>query len=125
MAYQPIYSLDDEGLPPAGLEYRLAHHFLSRPRSAATRILYQLVGRQRRFSDLRSALRVPSDNTITVALKTLRDEGVIEQRIDASKKPSVYWYELNSLGIQVMFLIQHFALLESAQRSGEPVGAHV
>lgn len=127
MAYQPIHTLDSEGLPPPGVEYRLAHHFLARPDSAATRILYQLVGRQRRFSDLRGALNAGSDNTVTVALKTLRDEGLIEQRIDARKTPATYWYELNSLGIQVMFLMQHFALLESAQREPhhEPVGAHV
>ena len=111
-----INTLDEKGLPPAGVEYRLAHHFRARPDAAASRILYELVARPRRFRDLKEALRVPSDNTITVALRTLRDEGVIDQRVDAGTRPPTYWYELNGLGIEVFSLMQHFAYAEAEAR---------
>lgn len=111
-----IHTLDREGLPPPGIEYRLAHHFLARPESPTTRILYQLLARPRRFGELRDALGAKHDNTVTVALRTLQDEGVVNQRIDAGHDPPVFSYELNNLGILVVMLMQHFALLEAAER---------
>ena len=115
-----IHTLDEQGLPPPGLEYRLAHHFLARPNAPTTRILYHLLARPRRFGELRELLGLKHDNSVTVGLKTLRQEDVIEQRLDVGKEPPVYTYELNATGIQVVMLMKHFALLEAAERAAFP-----
>lgn len=111
-----IHTLDKQGLPPRGLEYRLAHHFLAKPDAPTTLILYQLVGKPRRFGELREAIGAKYDNTVTSALETLRDEGVVDQRLDASKDPAVYWYELNDLGLQVFGVMQALALIEAERK---------
>lgn len=90
-------------------------------------ILERLVGRPRRFSDLRARLPVKNDTDLTRALRRLRELVLIDQRGDFSKQPVVRTYEINPLGISVLFTVARIqtinqsievtrAVLEAKQR---------
>src|SRR2546422_9319002 len=97
-----MHTLDAEGLPPAGIERTLAHHFLGRPNPLAKNVLYSLIGGRRRFADLRPFLAGKSDNNLADSLDLLMEEHVVDQFIDARTKPHTKLYELSPFGLLVV-----------------------
>ncbi len=102
----PIHTLDAQGLPPRNLEAQLARHFHGASAPLQGAVLRSLMARPKRFQELVQDLRVKHDNNLTVALRALRAEAVIAQRIDASTKPPTYVYELTTLGVDVLLLME-------------------
>lgn len=107
-----IHQLDAEGLPPAGIERTLAHHFLGRPNALAKNILYSLIGGRRRFADLRPLLGGKSDNNLADALELLMDEHVVDQFIEVRTKPSTKLYELSPFGLLVVDWMRRYEVLD-------------
>lgn len=98
---------------PGDLELKLAHQLLSTEDGISRRVLYDLLGRPKRYSELKPVLpEGKSENSLTVALKTLRRNGLIDQRTDAREAPVVHRYEITPLGIQVVLTIQQIQPLQ-------------
>lgn len=110
-----IHRLDSEGLPPPGIEYRLANEILGKSNRLSRNILTELMGRPRRYSDLKGLLHGKSENNLTHALKQLLEEGVVRQRVDARQAKPIFYYQLSFLGIQVILKMEQlkFARLVS------------
>lgn len=89
-------------LPPLDVEYLLAHRLLADRNPLRKAVVLELLGRPRRYGELRETLRVKNDNQLTRALRYLQEEGIVYQRIDASRRPATYWYELGPLGRLVL-----------------------
>lgn len=112
MARQP----KDDLLPPPDIEYLLAHRLLADSRSLKRRVVMELLGRPRRYSELRTELQVANDNQLTRALRYLQEDGLVDQRIDASARPAIRSYELSPLGRLVLVkMLQMLPAAESAQ----------
>ncbi|MEK6975242.1 MAG: winged helix-turn-helix transcriptional regulator [Candidatus Thermoplasmatota archaeon] len=89
--------------PPAeDVEYHLAHRFLGQDNPLDRGILEGLVGRPRRYGELKPLLQGKRDHNLTMALDRLRRDGLVDQRIDASTKPPTKSYELTNLGVHVV-----------------------
>lgn len=100
-----IHRLDPETmLPPADLELRLAGMALESPLYG--RILERLVAAPKRYGDLRPALEGKADNNLTVALKRLLAEGLLDQRVDPRLGKDAFLYGLTHLGVEVLFTIK-------------------
>jgi DNA-binding HxlR family transcriptional regulator len=69
-------------------------------------ILHELLGKPRRYADLKALLRGRRDHNLTVALTRLQRDGLIDRRTNARQKPIVHTYELSPLGIQVILAMQ-------------------
>jgi DNA-binding HxlR family transcriptional regulator len=89
-------------LPPPDVEYLLAHRLLADRNPLPKQVVLELLGRPRRYGELREALRVRSDNRLTRALRYLQEDGIVDQRVDASRRPPVLSYELSALGRLVL-----------------------
>jgi DNA-binding HxlR family transcriptional regulator len=92
----------DDLLPPKDVEYLLAHRLLSDPNRLRKAVVLQLLGRPQRYGELRAALGIRSDNRLTRALRYLQEDGIVDQRVDASHRPPVLSYELSALGRVVL-----------------------
>src|SRR5687768_16064616 len=93
----------DASHPPAeDVEYPHAHRLLGQDNPLARRIVEDLVGRPRRYGELKGLLDGKRDHNLTMALDRLRRDGLVDQRVDASTKPLVKSYELTNLGVQVV-----------------------
>lgn len=90
-------------LPPAeDVEYHHAHRLLGQDNPLDRAIVEGLVGRPRRYGELKALLDGKRDHNLTMALDRLRRDGLVDQRVDASTKPPAKSYELTNLGIQVV-----------------------
>lgn len=102
-----------EEFVPEDLELQLAYQLLSTEDGISRKVLYELIGQPKRYSELKTVLpEGKSENSLTVALKTLRRNGLVDQRTDAREKPVVQRYELTPLGIQVVIAIQRIQPLQ-------------
>lgn len=90
-------------LPLPDEEYRLAHKLLGKENALDQKILMALVGRPRRFSEFEPLLEGKAKNNLTAALTRLRNEGLVDQRVEARRKPAIARYELTDLGVLVVF----------------------
>lgn len=89
--------------PPAeDVEYHHAHRLLGQDNPLDRAIVEDLVGRPRRYGELKALLAGKRDHNLTMALDRLRRDGLVDQRIDASNKPPTKSYELTNLGVQVV-----------------------
>ncbi|MBI2078331.1 MAG: helix-turn-helix transcriptional regulator [Euryarchaeota archaeon] len=113
----PIHRLDAQGLPPDDIEYKLAHHLLGAASPLQRDVLYALLGRPKRFTELRPLVKGRSDNNLTHALKALRLEGVIDQRVESATRPPAWVYELSDLGIDVVRVMERLGALQVASRA--------
>jgi DNA-binding HxlR family transcriptional regulator len=92
-------------LPPADVELRLAGMALEHPLYA--RILERLVALPKRYSELRPLLQGKNDNLLSLALKRLQAEGLINQLVDARlARGDATLYGLTKLGVDVLFNIK-------------------
>lgn len=88
--------------PAEDVEYHHAHRLLGQDNPLDRRIVETLVGRPRRYGELKGLLEGKRDHNLTMALDRLRRDGLVDQRVDASSRPTVKSYELSQLGIQVV-----------------------
>jgi DNA-binding HxlR family transcriptional regulator len=75
-------------------------------------ILQALIGRPKRYTELKPLLGGRRDHNLTRALRRLRNEGVLRQRSDVSQDPPVDSYELSDLGVRVVMALMERAALE-------------
>lgn len=70
------------------------------------RILYELLGRPKRYSDLKHLLEGKHDNNLTVALERLRKNGLVGRWSDLRNTPPTQEYEITDLGILVVLTME-------------------
>lgn len=90
-------------LPEEDIEYKLAYKLLGKDNTLDKEILFRLVGRPQRYSELKPLLGDKNDHNLTMALERLRDDGLINRRTDFRREPAVDSYELSGLGQLVVF----------------------
>lgn len=114
-----------DGEPPFEVAdpYKLAHRLLAQPSGLDLRILVDLVGRPKRYSELRHLVAGKRDHNLTVALGRLRLDGLIDQRADVTQAPVIHSYELTVLGIHVLFASRELQFGEHVQRYLQSVEA--
>lgn len=102
--------------PEPDLEYRLAHRLLGARSDLDRRVLGALVGRPRRFSELKQVLGGRKDANLTQSLRRLHRDGLVRSRLLARSRPAVKVHELTPLGAVVVF---HVARMSTAHESAE------
>lgn len=86
----------------------MAHRLLGKKNPLDARVLDELIGRPKRYSELREAIITGrTDTPLTRALHRLRRDGLIRGRSDISENPPVDRYELTHLGADVLFMIHN------------------
>lgn len=89
------------------------------------RILEDLVGKPKRYSDLKPLLGDRNDNVLTKALRRLRDEGVVQQGVDLEGDQRTY--QLTELGKLVVFrmheMVPHWESIRAYERGTADVEA--
>lgn len=91
-------------LPRRDQELAIAVRVLDHESSLDLDILHALVGEPKRYTDLKPFLKGRNDTVLNRALIRLRDDGVIEQRLDVARKQRIYG--LTELGKLVYARIQ-------------------
>ena len=103
-------------LPPPDVEYLLAHRLLADENPLRKAVLLELLGRPRRYGELREALHIRADNRLTRALRYLQEDGLIDQRVDPSQRPPAMSYELSPLGRLVLVRMLQMVPAEDSAR---------
>jgi DNA-binding HxlR family transcriptional regulator len=101
-------------LPPEDVHLKAAYKLLGHSSDLRRKVLYALIGRPQRYGELKHLLEGKRDHNLTVALKALQLEGLIDRRMDARREPVVDTYELTPLGIQVVLALQQIRPLHEA-----------
>lgn len=83
----------------------LAYRLVARESPLDRAVLVELIGRPKRYGELKPLLGDKNDHNLTVSLKRLQDWGLIDRRTDARREPVAHTYELTPLGIQVVLAI--------------------
>lgn len=111
-------------LPERDVEYRIALRLLNQEPPFDRRIVEDLVGQPKRYTELKPLLGDRNDNVLTKALKRLREEGVIQQGIDLDRDQRVY--HLTELGKLVLFrmheMVPHWESIRAYERGSAALG---
>ena len=114
-------------LPPQDVEFRLAHALLGSTNPLDREVLVSLVGRPRRYSELKPLLGEKAENNLTMALDRLRRDGLLAQTVNARRRPVVKTYQLTDLGVLVVFrmnqMIPAHESVRALLRGRDPVDA--
>ena len=113
---------------PDDLTLRRAYELVAEEGDLRRLILFDLIGRPRRYNELKPLLRGRRDHNLTVALTRLQRDGLVDRRTDARQRPVVHSYELTPLGIQVILGMQSIRPVHEAFESyrrgrGQPASA--
>lgn len=90
--------------PEPGLELHLARRIHAARSRLEEEILDQLAGRPRRYADLQPWLRGRNTNVLNKALRSLSNEGLIDQYGDP-EEPRSSKYQMTSLGTAVLYAL--------------------
>ncbi len=105
-------------LPEPDVEYRLAIRLLHQDPPMDREILEALVGRPKRYRDLKPLLGGRNDNVLNKALTRLRNEGTIKQGLNV--KTGERRYALTELGKLVVFrlheMVPHHESIEAYRK---------
>jgi DNA-binding HxlR family transcriptional regulator len=105
-------------LPAKDAELALAVRFLGHESRLDLDIVDSLVGHPQRYADLRKLLEGRNDTVLNRALARLREEGLIEQRLDVRARAKLYG--LTALGKLVIYRLQqmrpHHESIEAYER---------
>lgn len=71
-----------------------------------TVILYHLMDKTLRYNELRKEIPSVTERTLSLQLKTLENDGLIERKVYTSKPPLKVEYKLTEFGKTVIPLIQ-------------------
>jgi DNA-binding HxlR family transcriptional regulator len=96
---------------------RRAYELVAEAGDLRRSILFDLIGRPRRYNELKPLLRGRRDHNLTVALTRLQRDGLIDRRTDARQRPLVHSYELTPLGVQVILGMQSIRPVHEAFES--------
>ena len=102
---------------PDDLTLRRAYELIAEEGDLRRLILFDLIGRPRRYNELKRLLRGRRDHNLTVALTRLQRDGLVDRRTDARQRPVVHTYELTPLGIQVILGMQSIRPVHEALES--------
>ena len=98
----------------AEVELRLAYQVVAEQGDLRRTVLHELLGRPKRYAELKPLLRGRRDHNLTVALSRLQRDGLIDRRTNARTRPIVHTYELTPLGIQTVLAMQSIRPLHEA-----------
>ncbi len=116
--YRTVCVAEAFDLPSRDVEYELALRLLNQDPPLDRRILEDLVGQPKRYSDLKPLLGDRNDNVLTKALRRLRDEGTIQQGVDLDQNQRTY--RLTELGKHVVFrlheMVPHWESIQAYER---------
>jgi len=113
---------------PDDLTLRRAYELVAEEGDLRRLVLFDLIGRPRRYNEFKPLLRGRRDHNLTVALTRLQRDGLVDRRTDARQRPVVHTYELTPLGIQVILGMQSIRPVHEAFESyrrgrGQPASA--
>lgn len=112
------------GVPERDVEYRIALRLLNQDPPFDRRILEDLVGQPKRYSELKPLLGDRNDHVLTKALNRLREEGVIQQGVDLDRDQRVY--HLTELGKLALFrmheMVPHAESIRAYERGRDAQG---
>jgi len=74
-----------------------------------TVILYYLIEGPLRYSELRKKMPTVTERTLSLQLKSLEEDGIVERRVYTSKPPLKVEYSLSDFGKTLIPLIQSIA----------------
>ncbi len=74
-----------------------------------TVILYHLMDRTLRYSELRKEMPKVTERTLSLQLKTLEEDGIVKRKVYTSKPPLKVEYSLTDLGKTLIPVIQSIA----------------
>jgi len=103
----PIPTVEDAHL-------KLAYELTLQESGLGKLVLYNLLGRPRRYKELKELLGERRDHNLTVALQSLQRSGLIDRRTSARTRPVVHTYEITPLGIQVVLAMQTIRPLQES-----------
>jgi DNA-binding HxlR family transcriptional regulator len=86
----------------ANVHLRIAYELVAEKGDLRRHVLLELVGKPRRYAELKPLLRGRRDHNLTVALMRLQRDGLIDRRTDARQRPVVHAYELTPLGVETV-----------------------
>jgi DNA-binding HxlR family transcriptional regulator len=105
-------------LPAQDAELGLAVRLLGHGSRLDLEVVDSLVGHPQRYSDLQKLLQGRNDTVLNRALARLREEGLIQQRLDVRNRAKLY--SLTALGKLVLYRVQqmrpHHESIEAYQR---------
>ena len=105
-------------------EFKLAHRLLAADGDMDRRILGALVGRPRRFGELKPLLDNRTEANLTQALRRLTRDGLIVQRAADWDDPSLKTHELTPLGTRVLYhIVEMDFVARTARRGSDAVPA--
>lgn len=110
-----IENLVDPLALPEAVQLKLAYGLVGKESTLERRILYNLLGQPKRYSELKPLIGEKRDHNLTVALQRLQVTGLIDRRTNARQKPIIHAYQITPLGIQVVLAMQ----------SIQPIHAHL
>lgn len=74
-----------------------------------TVILYHLIGGKLRYNELRKLMPTVTERTLSLQLKKLEEDHIIERKVYTTKPPLKVEYKLTSVGESLVPLIQSIA----------------
>lgn len=74
-----------------------------------TVILYHLISSPQRYNELRKAMPTVTERTLSLQLKTLEEDGIVNRKVYTSKPPLKVEYSLTPLGKTLIPVIQSIA----------------
>ena len=74
-----------------------------------TVILYHLMDRKLRYSELRKEMPTVTERTLSLQLKSLEEDGIIQREVFTSKPPLKVEYSLTELGKTLIPLLKSIA----------------
>lgn len=74
-----------------------------------TVILYHLIDRKLRYSQLRKEMPTVTERTLSLQLKSLEEDGIIQRKVYTSKPPLKVEYSLTELGKSLIPLLKSIA----------------
>lgn len=74
-----------------------------------TVILYHLIGRKLRYNELRKLMPTVTERTLSLQLKKLEDDNIIERKVYTKKPPLKVEYKLTPLGETLIPVIKSIA----------------
>jgi DNA-binding PadR family transcriptional regulator len=104
-------------LPDADVEFHLAHRLMAAG-DLDRGVLGALVGRPRRFAELKRLLGKRTEANLTQALQRLTRDGLIVQRAADWEDPSIKTHELTPLGTLVLYHLVELDFVARAARLG-------
>ncbi len=74
-----------------------------------TVILYHLIEGKLRYNQLRKAMPTVTERTLSLQLKTLEEDGIVQRKVYTNKPPLKVEYSLSKFGKTLIPLIQSIA----------------